>query len=268
MNLSTRFALLSCLVAATAVPSHAASLANDNAGNYGTTYAGQNNGTGFSAFTVTGGSNSGSFIGTSTGNGTGGSLGIDTAGKSFGLFANSGETATASRSFTAGGPSGAATLDPGQTFTLRLDNGNINTNSSVGFNLLNGAGVDRFTFQFIGGQPDYFYNLGNSNNIDTGVGFTPNGLTLALMVGVNNAFTFTITPNGGATTTINGTLVDSDITQFQVFNNNAGSGVANDAFFNNPAITGAVPEPSTTLVSAVGALGLGLCVWRVRRRTV
>ena len=271
---------LGCTLFLAASPlARAASLASDNAGNttvYTTTgtYNGLNGGTGFGVFSVTAGANSGAFIGSSTANGGGGGTaanGIDTGGSAFGLFANSGNQVTANRSFTVGGPNSSAILAPTQTFTLRLDNGNVATGTatnglpdSVGFNLLNSGGTDRFTFEFIGGGTNYVFNLGTSTNVDTGIPFTSNGLTLAFTQGAANAFTFTVTPNGGTTTPFTGTLAAADISQFQVFNNNAGSGVGSDAFFNNPAI---VPEPSaSTLTTALGALALGLLVWpRLRR---
>ena len=227
-----------------------------------------NGGSGFTTWTLSapGATNStgGFIVESSSLNGSGTSGNIDTAGRSLGIYANSGIVGTANRSFTAGGSNGLSILDAGQTFSLTLDNGFIATNSSVGFNLLNAAGTDRFTFQFVGGQNggNYVYNIGDGNNITTGVGFTTNGLTLSFTQLINNGFSFSITPNGGSATVINGTLTASDISQFQLFNSNAGSGSSNNAYFNSFQV---VPEPSSLALLGGPAI-LGAWFYLRRRR--
>lgn len=264
-----RFGSFAAAAASLALPLssvHAAALASDNAGNYTGNYAGANNGSGFGVYSVTGvTANSNTFIGTSTGNGfQGASGGIDTNGNSFGVYANSGNQLLVNRSFIADA-AGQTFLGVGQTFSLSFDNGLVNTNSTVGFNLLAADNTDRFTFQFVGGQTDYVYNLGNGVNVDTGVGFTTNGLSVAFTQGTGNNFTLAITPTGGATTTLNGALLASaatGVSQFQVFDNNAGQGPNYDVFFNSPTV---VPEPGTVSAVAMGTLGLWLVTRRRRR---
>ena len=245
---------------------HAAANASDNAANYPQAggYAGLNNGTGFgSAYIVnTNGAstnNAGTFLGTSGANGNGGAGNIDTGGQSFGLYANSGATTLINRSFAVGGPSGNAFLAAGQTFTLRIDNGFVDTGSSVGFNLLNSTGTSRFTFQFVGGNNAYTYNTAGTD-VSTGVGFTADGLTISYTQNAGTGFTLAVTPFGGTTTTIASNVPVADIAQFQVFNANAGSGTSNNAYFNSPTV---VPEPTTMVLMAAGATGL--VVFRRRR---
>ncbi len=242
---------------------HAAALATDTAGNYNGTYAGLNSGTGFGAYTVTSNNtgNTGAFLGDSTKNGSGTSGGInDASGTSFALYANSGGQELVNRSFTADA-SGSSLLAAGQTFSLGFDNGLVNTGSTVGINLFNANNVALFTFEFVGGGNFYSYDTGTGTQTNTTVGFTDGGLNLSFAQGAGNAFTFTVTPVGGTATTINGTLASSAISQFQVFDNNAGSGPQFDTFFNAPTV---VPEPSTWFISLAG-LGLLGAVRRFRR---
>ncbi len=241
------FALLSFSLCA--VSARAANVATDQASN--APYAdgwqtGDNGGTGFDPwFLITTNANSatgGFFIGDSASNGGSGNIGAI----AWGLYANSGDGALATRVFTIGGSNNATALAPGQTFSVSMDNGNVDTNSTVGFNLLNSSGADRFTFQFVGGGANYVYNLGDGVPVDTGVPFTRDGLQVSLTVGASNAFTLKIIVDG-VTTTLSGTLNGSDIDRAQLFNSNAGGGSASDLFFNNmaiqtttPTVTGAV----------------------------
>ena len=102
----------------------AAAPASDKASNSpyepGNTWAdGQNGGTGFGAWALTSGTNSGFFMGTSSSNGAMPPSGnIDTAGESWGMFASGGDTASAVRPFT--GPNGARQLAVGQSISLAM----------------------------------------------------------------------------------------------------------------------------------------------------
>lgn len=262
---------LGVLISTPAVSVFAAAAASDSAATYTNDYNGGNNGTGFGVFGLTTtGPTAGTFVGDSTANGTGGGAGINTTGKSFGVYAANGTTpassAVISRSFTAGGPNGTTILGSGQTFSLSLDNGFVNNTTgnvgNVGFNLLNAGGTTRFSFSFTGGAADYFFYNGTTN-IDTGVAYTQNGLAVSFAQGVGTAFTLKITPAGGATTTINSTLAATgDVSQFQVFSTNNGSGSNYDLYFNSPTVT--VPEPTTAVTVAMA--GLAGVVGFVRRR--
>jgi hypothetical protein len=128
---------------------------------------------------------------------------------------------------------------------------NNNSNGGSGFGpwILAPGGKPRF---FVGTSTGngYVYNIGDGNNLDIGVAFTDGGLTISLTLAAGNAFTLSVTPNGGPTSVRAGTISPSDISQFQLFNNNAGPGASHDLFFNNVSVS-AVAEPSSlTLISA------------------
>src|SRR5437879_8433719 len=96
----------------------------------GTWTNGQNGGFGFGAWVLSPSSNTanaGFFMGSSSGNAGGSSGNIDTAGVSWGMFANSGQTASAVRPLTGG------SLLVGQKITLSIDNGFLDTGSVEGF---------------------------------------------------------------------------------------------------------------------------------------
>ena len=153
---------------------------------------GQNGGSGFGPWTLEiqgTSSQAGVFIGSSTGN-AGGSLGIDTAGVSWGMYANSGQIAEAFRSFTSG------SMLVGQTFRLSIDTGVIQSGGNEGF-FLQGSGGTRFEFYFLGGQANYT-SVDGTGTHNTGIGFTGNGLNLAFTLTTIDSYSLAVTPaNGG-----------------------------------------------------------------------
>lgn len=214
------------------------------------------NGITFDGWTLTGTSgnsaDNGFFIGSSTNN-AGGSGGIDTlryafpndpnpAHVSWGLYANNGNTAVAYRSF-------AGVLSPGQEFELSMDNGNVDAGGYVGFVLRNGnvttnknAG-QRFEFLFAGGESTYKY-VDRDGVHDTGIGFTGNGLSIRVILTSPDTYVLRVFAN--PTTNFSGRLggiAGAAIGSIALYNQNAGSGSSNDAFFNRLLLTtGAVPE--------------------------
>jgi hypothetical protein len=233
----------------------AADTASDPAYNSGFN-TGTNGGAGFGAFTIVRSvANQGfSFISSSDNNGSedGTNGDIDTAGESFGLAVGDGGSIRALRDFT-GGP-----LTVGQTFTLGIDNGFINSGGVVGFSLRSGT-TDRFTFSFTGGETRY-----KVNGVATSFGFTTDGLRVAVTLTATDNFSATVTRLAGGEEVVVGSLAGTgDLTGFSFINNNAGYGgsASNDAFFNSPAVTGAVPEPAT-----MALLGLGMLASLRRRR--
>jgi len=220
-------------------------VATDNAGNYTSWNNGANEGSGFGPWSLSGSANSGFFLGNSANN-AGGSGNINTSGQAWGLFANSGATASAIRPFTGGA------LAEGQQFLIQMDNGFIQNGGTVGFGLQNSSGVNRFEFYFVGGSSGYTINIGGSTTA-TGIGFTGNGLSLVFSQDAANGYSFDVTPAGGSTTHFSGTLAASDISQLRLFNANAGSGGANDAFFNSIQV---VPEPVNVALGIFGGMAL------------
>ena len=188
---------------------------------------------------VNAGGNSGNFINT-------------TGGNSFGLFANTQNTATAGRTITNG-------LSIGQTFSLDFDNGYSNAGNK-GFVMSNGSGNALVTFQLTG-------NTGNYQLIDnTGThtilsGFTGSGMHTEFTQTAGGSYTFTISGPGFTTQTFSGTLLNpaggQGITQFQAFNGNGlgGAGPADSGGDYNVYINSPLVLLPTWNGSSVGAGG-------------
>ncbi len=229
--------------------------ASDPAYNSGWT-TGTNGGFGFNAWTLTNGANSGFFIGDSTVNAGGASGNINSTGnKSWGEFANSGGVASAVRTFTAGGTNGAATLDLGQQFIMKLDNGFVDAGGTVGFGLQDSSGVNRLEFFFVGNSSSY--TVSDAAPQATTHGFTGDGLTAVFTLTTADTYALAISYNTGTppVETFTGTLkgtVGAGIDRVRVFNANAGSGSSKDAFANSMQI---VPEPGAFALLSLASLG-------------
>src|SRR5262249_2614719 len=129
-SFSKAIAFAAILLAFAPQRSYPSASANDNAGN-DNIGSGNNGATGFPAWSnPQPGGGGGVFTGTSTANANTLSPGIDTSSKSWGMYCN-GSTVGANfsrmtRLFTAGTTSSSA-MQPGQTFTLDMDNGFVTT---------------------------------------------------------------------------------------------------------------------------------------------
>ncbi|HUA64337.1 MAG TPA: S53 family peptidase [Alphaproteobacteria bacterium] len=212
-------------------------------------FYGNNGGSGFGPwiFTGVGPINSqwnGFYIGSSTTNGGSGGPGIDVNGDSWGIYANNGNYATAYRAFA------YAPLQVGQSFSLSMDNGYIDSGNWVGFALRNGNATDgpfdnttgyRFQFVFLGGYSDY-YIFDNSGQQDTGIFFTDTGLRFVFRLTTSDSYSLQVIGNSSGTTNVyTGMLYGtpgSGINSIALFNFNAGSSPGNDCFFNSFKITG------------------------------
>ncbi len=204
---------------------------------------GSNGGTGFGPWTLTGSgvlgsTTNGYFIGSSLNNASGAGPGIDVAGKSWGIYANSANFTAAYRAFATG------SLAVGQTFSLNMDNGLIDAGQPVGFTIRNGNATTgpanyntgaRFEFSFVGPSPTGNYKVMDAaGSRDTGVPYTGTGVRLAFTLTGADTYSLLITDNAtGATTTITGTLAGSgSLDSFALYNRNAGVGSLRDVFFN------------------------------------
>jgi hypothetical protein len=230
----------------------------------------QNGGSGFGAWTLTSGTNSGFFMDTSSNNGAPPPSGnIDTAGKSWGMFASMGDTASAVRPFTLGGPNASKQLAVGQSISLAMDNGVIQTGGMVGFSLNDGMGNPRFEFYYLGGDSVDSYKINiNGTQSNLNLPFTANGFSnITFTLGASNTWSLSITENGVAGTMHYSSasfsnLAASNMAQISLFDVNAGSASNNFAFFNSLLIN-AVPEPSVvSLLAGPAILGAWLFIRR------
>lgn len=241
-------------------------LASDDAsdGAYDDGWQGTDNGgSGYDSWTFANGSNSGFFTASSTSNGDGDGNGdgdIDTGGRAWGLFANSGDTASAIRQFTSG------SLDVGNRFEISMDNGFVDNGSTVGFGLRNAAGENLVEYFFVGGNSNYTVNANSVSG--TTPGFTDEGMTLKFTVTDADSFSLTIDELAdgiGVNHTVTGDFLsatDQRIAQVRLFNFNAGGGGERNLFFNSIS---AVPEPSAFLFGGIVCGVLGLKFARRRR---
>ena len=233
----------------------------------------QNGGSGFGGWVLTSGTSSGFFISTSSGNGgTPPSGNIDTAGVSWGMFASNGDTASAIRPFTLGGPNASKQLAVGQSISLAMDNGIVQAGGMVGFSLNDGMSNPRFEFYYLGGDSVDSYKINiNGTQFNLGLPFTDNGFSnITFTLGASNTWSLSITENGVAGTMMYSSanfasLASSNIAQIQLFDLNGGSASNDFAYFNSLTIN-AVPEPSVMSLLAGSAILSG---WRfIRRRRV
>jgi len=217
--------------------------ASDNASDpayTGGNFNGANGGSGLVAWVVSPANNTSNaqwFIGSSTTNGynppTGG---IDsTGGKSWGSFAKNGATGTAIRVFSSG------VLLTGQTFSLDMDNGYVESGSSVGFDLQNTSGQTLLEINYIGANPGGSYgSIDGTGAHSLGVPYTDGGVHAQITLTSASTYSASLKPTSGSVVNFSGTLLDPSggqgIAQVRLFDANvaAGNSGANwMVFWNN-----------------------------------
>jgi hypothetical protein len=244
------------------VPAHAQTIASDNAGNYTSWTNGSNQGTGFGAWNITTSTpdtgQTGFFLGTSAGNDSGapGLPTIDTGGKAFGLYANSGANVTALRLFS-------TPLVTSNQFHIQLDNGGVdNLSSTVGFLLGDTSGATIFSLFFNQGDTVYrFTDAGGTTT--TNLGFTRGGLDVYFSLTSPTTYDLIVNRLEGGTPSIfntSRTFGGTSINRVVAFNINAGNTGDRNFYVNNLSVA-AIPEPTT-----LALLGLGICGFVTRRR--
>jgi parallel beta-helix repeat protein len=174
----------------------------------------------------------GFFVDYSTGNNgmsgdTNGDGDINTpVNRAWGLYANSGQTASAVRNFL-------APFTPGSVFEIFMDNGYVQIGGTVGFALQNSSGQDLLEVYFAGGDTEY--TVRGNTPISSGVSFTREGVRVVITLTTASTYQATLTRLvDGAGNTVSGNLRNNPgpISQLRLFNADAGTSPDNDVFFN------------------------------------
>jgi len=205
----------------------------DSPANYSAWSNGSTGGTGFGAWSLTSSGNGGHFLANNPANMSVGAT------KGFGLWANTGGTATAARNFN-------TPMAAGDSFALRFDNNWIDTGGETGFALTDSAGAVRFRFYFVGGQSNYRITDATAAR-DSGLAYTGNGLNLTVTLNSSNAYTLS---TGG--TNITGTLAAAGgaISRLVVENKNAGLDTERNLYLGAMTHTRLLGEAGTVSATA------------------
>jgi hypothetical protein len=200
-----------------------------------------NGGTGFNPWQLAVTGDGGHFTGSSTGN-AGGSGGIDTGGRAWGLWSTNG-VAEAIRSWD------SALLDTSTLLALDFDNGHVSEGASVGLAIQNSAGDNLWEFLFSGGGT--YYSINNAGGIaSSSIPFTGDGLTIEFQLTGSDTYRARITTAADIAYSDSGTLIsqaDQTPARLRVWNYQAGGGSEYDVFINSLAIReGSLTSGSTS----------------------
>lgn len=201
------------------------------------------------------GSQNGSFLGGSAQSGQ--SQNINTGGKAFGLYANSGQTADAVASFGSGN-----VLQSGQHLLVNLQYNSIQSGGTVGLSLQNSSGQNVVELYFVGGNSFFVVNPWSSSSssapFTTSFGYTSAPLAVDFSIGSGSSWSMAL---NGTTVDTGSSLWDS-INQIRFFDFNGGSGGGNNFYFNSLQV---VPEPmSVALPLFGGVFGFFLAVRQIK----
>ena len=196
-----------------------------------------------------------------------GAAGTTAMGTSWGLYANSGQTASQTYSFASALNTalGVSTLPVGGTVKIDLSIGFLSAGATVGIGLQNSSGVNRFETYYIGSNASDTFKLndaGGQENItgpNTSYGASSwkadpaqfQTILFTQLAGNQYSLSF----DGVAVTNSGLALAASDISQIRFFNFNAGSGDGNNQYANNLVV---VPEPGMTAFGVMGLMAVAL----------
>lgn len=206
---------------------------------------GLNGGFGFGAWSCNPSSNSGvagNFQWTSSQNGNGSSGNIDTAGKSFGYYANSFNVSQMFRGFN-------VSMAGPRTITLDWDCGWIDQGQ------YSYVEIGAYRFGFTGGNANFWWEINGGGQNDSGLAFTTDGVRLKLVLNGTGGYNFSASPYSTssvwATANFSGAFTP---TYILAVNGNAGFNASNNSYINSLKIV--VPEPATMAGLGFGALAL------------
>ena len=186
---------------------------------------------------------------------------INTAGnKAWALYANTSNEIYAVRPF-----SGA--LSVGQSVWFEFDNGNVDATRVLGVRLLSNASdinTRQAEVRFVGGDSNY--TVVAASNTTSTLGFSREGVSVEFTLTSPTTFSMDITRlQSGVSQIITGSIIapggNTAINGIAFRNLAAGSGAANDGFFNSIAV---VPEPG--LLGVASAAVAPILLTRGRRR--
>ena len=123
--------------------------------------------------------------------------------------------------------------------SIDFDNGTVDNGSEVGFSLQTASGAANvLQFYALGGQANYQYADDVNGQQDTGIPLQTTGVRVQFVLTSATAYTLIVTPCGGAATTFTGTYSGATIAQLKLLNQNTGSSVAENSYFNNFLVGG------------------------------
>lgn len=184
--------------------------------------------------------NAGNFQFTSSQNGSGASGNIDTAGLSWGLYANSGQSSSIHRGFN-------IPMVGYRKISLEFDNGWLD-NGAEAF-----VKIGTYEFGFTGGQSTYWFDKGLGRS-STGLAFTADGLEITLELFANGNYLFSAKDKVSTSTYFNANTGGVMPANISTTNFNAGGGANFNSYINKMKVE-AVPEPGTA-VAMIAGLGM------------
>jgi len=160
------------------------------------------------------------------------------AANGFGMYANNGGSARASRNLP-------SPMKTGDVLTLRFDNNWIDNGARVGLALANASGSNRLNFCFIGGSNNYSVDDAIANR-DTLWPYSGGGFLLTLTLTGSNGYTLS-NGTGSFAGTLGGT---GAISQLAVYNSNAGPGTERNLYVGEMTFAESQPSGVTTLLAS------------------